>query len=500
MVGQHTERNRHPEKSLRTVKGKTFNPLPHQPKMIEWMAERDFSCLFVSPGMGKTAVTLHELDRQITNGESRGALIVAPLRVANLTWPEQVEEWSHSSWMTVANMRTPEGQQAWEDASADIFVINYEQLASKTVTRTCPKCKGEGCATCGNSGVKTTHHPGFVERFIKGRKTIPVDTIVWDELSLTKNPSSKRINALRPFNDLFTKRIGLTGTPVPNNYLDLFAQVRLIDDGKRLGRSLTHYRDTHFQAADYMGYTYELKPGAKEKIDERLSDLALVMLGDDYLDVPTCHAEDIEVTLPPKARTAYKTMEKELLLEIEDSEVVALTAATLTMKLVQITGGTVYDDEKETKVIHDAKIKAFKKLRKKHKDEPILLLTQFKHEKSRFLETIEGAEGFDENHLDRWKRGEIHTWVAHRKQLSHGIDGLQRGGRIAVWATLPYSNEDYIQTNARLVRTGQSYETIIYRLIAKDTIDEAVAEALRTKDDTQKGLLHALKNLQRMRS
>lgn len=499
MVGQHTERNRHPEKSLRTVSVK-FEPFKYQHPMIEWMAERDFSCLFCSPGLGKTAVTLHELDRQITNGESRGALIVAPLRVANLTWPEQVEEWSHSSWMTVANMRTPEGQQAWEDASADIYVINYEQLASKTVTRTCPKCKGEGCTTCGNSGVKTTHHPGFVERFIKGRKTIPVDTIVWDELSLTKNPSSKRINAIRPFNDLFTKRIGLTGTPVPNNYLDLFAQVRLIDDGKRLGRSLTHYRDTHFQAADYMGYTYELKPGAKEKIDARLADLALVMLGDDYLDVPTCHAEDIEVTLPPKARTAYKTMEKELLLEIEDSEVVALTAATLTMKLVQITGGTVYDDEKETKVVHDAKIKAFKKLRKKHKDEPILLLTLFKHERARLLKEIPGAQMFDEAKMKDWQAGKIKTWIADFRSLSHGIDGLQKGGRIACWYSTPYSNEGYVQTNARLIRTGQSYETIIYRLIAKDTVDEAIVEALRTKDGEQQGLLHALKNLQRMRS
>jgi hypothetical protein len=246
-----------------------------------------------------------------------------------------------------------------------------------------------------------------------------------------------------------------------------------------------------------MGYTFKLGPGAKEEIDALLSDLCLVIIGDES-DLPASSVVDVPVTLPTDARKAYRTLEKELLIEIKDKEVVALTAATLCNKLLQITGGAVYDDEKSVVPVHTAKIEALRKIRKQHKDEPILVLTAFKHESARILAEIEGAEMFDERRLQDWQDGKIKTWVADPRSLSHGIDGLQKSGRIAVWFTLTYSNETYIQTNARLIRTGQSAETLIYRLIATNTIDDAVAEALREKTNTQSGLMSALKALQTM--
>jgi hypothetical protein len=285
---------------------------------------------------------------------------------------------------------------------------------------------------------------------------------------------------------------------VPNNYLDLWGQIRLLDDGERLGRSFHHYKRTYFQQTDYMGYQFGLRPGAKEKIDAKLADLALTMLGDDWLDVPTCESIDVEVKLPPSAVAEYKKMEKELLIELEKSDVVALNAATLAGKLLQITGGAVYDEFRGVHHVHDAKIDALKKLRKQHGKEPMLVLCAFKHESARVLEAIPGSRMFDEKDLAAWQRGEIHTWVADARSLSHGLDGLQQSCRIAVWMTLTYSNETYLQTNARLVRTGQSQETKIYRLLVPGSLDDCVAECLRVKSDTQTGLLHALRALQQI--
>lgn len=445
-----------------------FHPFPYQIIMETWGESRPSFGWFASPGMGKSAVSLKVLERRIHDGATRGALIVAPVRVCSVTWPSQVERWDHSSWMRVAHLRTPAGLKAWNDGSADIYLINPEQL------------------------------PKLVPLMFKGRKSIPVDTVIFDELSLAKNPTSKRFNALRPYLGMFKERIGLTGSPVPNNYLDLYAQIRLLDDGARLGRSFHHYRQSYF-TSDYMGYTWTINAGAKETIDAKIADLCLVMLGDDYLDLPTCNTEDIEVALPQEAKAAYKTLEKELLLELEKSDVVALNMATLSNKLLQLTGGSIYGEERVVNHIHSAKIDALKKLRKKHGKEPILVLTAFKHESARVLAAIPGAVMFHEDLIPAWQRGEIHTFVADPRSLSHGIDGLQVGGRIAIWFTLTWSHETYIQTCARLVRMGQSNETIIYRLICSNTIDDAVSEALRNKSDTQSGLLNALKALQLLR-
>jgi len=443
-----------------------FKPFTYQPAMVDWCVDNPSSALFVSPGKGKTVCTLAALDRLMRSGESKGALIIAPLRVCSITWPNQVERWNHSKRFRVAHLRTKQGMRAWQDGSADIYLINSEQLIAKAPI------------------------------LFKG-KVLPVDTLIIDELSLAKNPTSKRFKTLRKYLPMLKQRIGLTGTPVPNNYLDLYGQIRLLDDGKRLGKSFSEYKNRFFYPADYMGYTFKLGPGAKEEIDALLSDLCLVIIGDES-DLPASSVVDVPVTLPTDARKAYRTLEKELLIEIKDKEVVALTAATLCNKLLQITGGAVYDDEKSVVPIHTAKIEALRKIRKQHKDEPILVLTAFKHESARILAEIEGAEMFDERRLQDWQDGKIKTWVADPRSLSHGIDGLQKSGRIAVWFTLTYSNETYIQTNARLIRTGQSAETLIYRLIATNTIDDAVAEALREKTNTQSGLMSALKALQTM--
>ena len=447
----------------------TFRPFDYQVPMVEHLLANDRAALFVSPGKGKTVVTLTALNTLATCGQLRGALIVAPLRVCSITWPAQVARWAHTSWMRVANLRTAEGLQAWLDGTADIYLINSELL------------------------------PNRLPLMFPRKKTFvcPVDTLVIDELSLAKNPQSKRFKALHKHLGAITRRWGLTGTPIPNNYLDLFMQVKMLDDGKRLGKTFGSYKDEHFYAADYMGYTFKLVTGAKERIDRRLSDLALVMVGDPN-DLPSSSIIDIPAALPTAARKQYKTLEKEMLAEIADGEITAPSAGVLVNKLLQLTSGAVYDEDRNVLPVHTAKLDALRCLLDKHKGEPVLILTAFKHESARILTAIPEARIFDELFLREWQDGCIPVWVADPRSLSHGIDGLQKSCRIAIWCSLTYSHETYVQTNARLIRTGQTAETIIYRIICPGTIDDAVAEALRDKSDTQTGMLHAVRALQRM--
>jgi superfamily II DNA or RNA helicase len=447
----------------------TFEPFNYQIPMVEHLLANDRAALFVSPGKGKTVVTLTALDVLATCGQLKGALIVAPLRVCSITWPAQVARWSHTSWMRVVNLRTAEGLQAWLDGSADIYLINSELLPNR-LPLMFPKKKTFVC---------------------------PVDTLVIDELSLAKNPQSKRFKALHKHLGAITRRWGLTGTPIPNNYLDLWMQVRMLDDGKRLGKTFSGYKDEHFYPADYMGYTFKLVTGAKQQIDRRLSDLALVMVGNPN-DLPSSSIIDIPATMPPAARRQYKTLEKEMLAEIADGEITAPSAGVLVNKLLQLTSGAVYDEDRNVLPVHDAKLDALRTLLDKHRGEPVLILTAFKHESARIIAAIPEARMFDEMLLGEWQDGRIPVWVADPRSLSHGIDGLQKSCRIAIWCSLTYSHETYVQTNARLIRTGQTAETIIYRIIAPGTIDDAVAEALRDKSDTQTGMLHAVRALQRM--
>jgi superfamily II DNA or RNA helicase len=447
----------------------TFRPFDYQIPMVEHLLANDRAALFVSPGKGKTVVTLTALDTLATCGQLKGALIVAPLRVCSITWPAQVARWSHTSWMKVANLRTAEGLQAWLDGTADIYLINSELLPNR-LPLMFPKKKTFVC---------------------------PVDTLVIDELSLAKNPQSKRFKALHKHLGAIPRRWGLTGTPIPNNYLDLWMQVKMLDDGKRLGKTFSSYKDEHFYPADYMGYTFKLITGAKEQIDRRLSDLALVMVGDPN-DLPSSSIIDIPAALPPDARKQYKTLEKEMLAEIADGEITAPSAGVLVNKLLQVTSGAVYDEDRNVLPVHTAKLDALRTLLDKHKGEPVLILTAFKHESARIIDAIPEARMFNELLLGEWQDGRIPVWVADPRSLSHGIDGLQKSCRIAIWCSLTYSHETYVQTNARLIRTGQTAETIIYRIIAPGTIDDAVAEALRDKSDTQTGMLHAVRALQRM--
>lgn len=459
-----------------------FEPLPQQELAIPFLTERNIAALFAGMGLGKSSSVLAALHWLFSDGACKGALIVAPLRVSVLTWPHEVQKWIQFHKWRVYSLRTKEGRKAWAEGRGEIYTINYESL------------------------------PKVCAELLAGKKAseLPVDTVIFDELSNAKSHSSKRINTFRKYSLKFQRRWGLTGTPTPNGLLDVFSQIRLLDNGDRLGKSYTHFKQAFFEPVNpFSEYPkFKIREGCQEVIERKISDMVLTLRSEDWLNIPPTTVEDVSVSLPAEAKKTYKRLEKELLVELaEDFEVAAVNAAVLAGKLLQITGGAVYDTPlpgedgkprpRKMETIHTAKVDALRKLYEREGLKPLLVAVQYKHETKRILEAIPEAEAWTEESLERWNRGEIPFLVAHPKSIGHGLN-LQGGGSRVVWFTLSWSRELYDQMNARLARTGQTEETKIFRLIVQGTIDDAVAEALHGKGEGQSDFLATLKNLQEL--
>ena len=439
-----------------------------QVKAVTHLLSGKRRALFMGMGKGKTAATLSAVT-QIVCDSCGGALVIAPLNVCLLTWPAELELWDQFRWLRVANLRTKEGMLAWFTKSADVYLINWEAL------------------------------PKFIDKVLvhlKKGDELPVNTVVYDELSKAKSHSSKRVNQWRRFTYLFEHHIGLTGTPNPNSYLDLFAQFRLLCGQKSpLGTSFIKFRLEYFEAEDYMQYKWKLRPGAKERIEAAIAPYVLSLGAGEF----PMEVVDVDVPLPPDTMKFYRKLEKDLLAEINGKHIEALNAAVLVQKLIQATSGQVYNMEKEIVHTHSEKIKALKTLRKKHPGEPLLVVTMFKHERQRVLNAFPDAELFDQRDLGRWNAGEIPMWVIDPRSAGHGLN-LQGPSHIVIWVSLTYSREQWDQTNARLARKGQKNLVTVYRLLCPDTIDWAVAAVLETKGAQQNGLFAALANINRLHS
>jgi len=426
------------------------------------------AALFMGCGLGKTLTCLKAMEELFIDGASRGALIVAPVRVCNLTWPHEVAKWSELG-LTVANLRTKEGQTALLNEDAHLYVINYEQLQS------------------------------FATWYLKGRRRYAFDTVIWDELTYAKNYKSKRINAVRGY---FRKKLirhwGLTGTPASNSLMDLFAQVRLLDNGERLGKSFSMFRETYFYPTDFNRYNWAPRENARGNIYKRLEGFAATFTREDWLDIPEIVEEDLEVTLVKEAREKYLELETEFITQLKEDEIVAVNKAVLSGKLQQMTSGAVYTEDGSFQVVHRHKIVALKNLLKDR--QPTLVAYSYKHERARLRDEVPGIVFFDEATTQKkqeelcrkWNAGEIPVLAAHPASLGHGLN-LQDGGSRVIWFSLTWSRDLYEQLIARVARKGQTEPTKIIRIIAKDSIDYAIAESLRSKDREQTALLDALK-------
>jgi SNF2 family DNA or RNA helicase len=471
-----------------------FTPFKHQELGITHLIKNDEGGLFAGMGLGKTAMTLAALAHHIANGDCKGALIVAPLRVSLFTWLEEVAQWDNFKWMKIVSLRTEEGLAAWERGDACIYTINYESLFI-------PKygVKSGKRVQVGDSGI--------LAKLMGG--DIPVDTVVWDELSKAKNHKSKRIKEFAKYRDKFKRHWGLTGTPAPAGYKDLFAQINLLDGGKRFGEFITHFLERYFQPVNSYAprnqWKWEVAPGSAGLIEDKIKDMILTLRSADWLDIPPTEFIDIPVALPPKVRTIYKRLEKELIIRLKDTKVKALNQAVLVGKLQQVLGGAVYAHSldtiiatEETKVvteIHDAKITALRELWESEGKQPMIVATKFIHERKRILAAIPEAVEFSSDCLNDWNAGKIPLLIAHPASMSHGLN-MQHGGSRAVWFTLTHDPQEYEQLNARVARTGQKETTKVFHLMVPGTIDDAVLAALESKGAVQSGLLKTLDNIQ----
>ena len=444
----------------------TFTPYPHQRAGIDWITEHSACALLWGMGTGKTVTTLTAVDRLLHDCLEDGpVLVIAPKRVAENTWSKETEKWEHLSHLRVSKIMGTEKQRLTAlSTPADLYVINRENVV-------------------------------WLVDHLQNRWPFPI--VVIDELSSFKSAQAKRWKALRRVRGRIRRLIGLTGTPRPNGIEDLWPEVYLLDQGVRLGRTLSAFRSRWLLPEKMNGhivYSYRPKEGAEAEVYDLLGDICMSIRKEDVLSLPGQIYEDIELTAPPALLKQYKQFERDKVLECldADGEIVAGSAAALTNKLLQFANGAIYDMDGNAHELHTIKLDALEELLEEAGGDPVLVLYAYKHDRDRIMQRIKCRELDKPEDIDAWNRGEIPVALAHPASIGHGLN-LQDGGHIIVWYGLTWSLELYQQANERLNRPGQKNVCRVYHLILKGTHDSRVLDSLKNKDKGQAAAIEALR-------
>jgi SNF2 family DNA or RNA helicase len=419
-------------------------------------------------GLGKTVTTLTAIDNLFFLGEVNKVLVIAPLRVAEDTLTTEVAKWEHLSHLRISKvLGNPKQRINSMNKKADIYVTNREN----------------------------------VEWLVKNYfNNWPFDMVVIDELSSFKSSKAIRFRSLKKVRPHFKRIVGLTGTPAPNSLIDLWPQIYLLDGGKRLGKTITGFKDQYFNPGRRNGYTvfdWKLKEGAEDAIHEKIGDICISMMVKDYLNIPERVDNIININLSKDAIEKYKQLERDLVLKLGEDDITASNAAVLTNKLLQMSNGAIYSEDKSVIEIHEEKLKALLEIIEAANGKPVLVFYSFKHDFDRIMSFLKSkklkAIGLNEsNDIKKWNNGEIPILLIHPASAGHGLN-LQYGGNIIVWFGLTWSLELYQQANARLHRQGQKESVIVHHLVSKGTVDEDVMRALVNKEINQNMLLEAVK-------
>ena len=451
-----------------------FIPHDYQAYVTKEILNKPRIAVFMEMGLGKTASTLCAIDDLIYNRfEVDHVLVITKKSIARLTWPEEIEKWDNFHHMSISPIiGTPKKRLQALEKKADIYTVNVENVE-------------------------------WLLNYFKEKKKWPFQMLVVDESSLMKKRRRKRTSRYHQVEVMsqVTKRVVLlTGTPTPNGYLDLFGQIYLLDFGKRFSTSEEKFKITYF-APNKVGpnhevYSWRLRNGAKEIIEEKIKDISFSLMSSDHIKMPERVDNVIMLKLGEREQAIYDEMERDYLVTIDDTTLVALSAGVVAGKLLQMANGACYKNESHDYVdIHDIKLQALKDI-VDETDQPVLVAYSYEHDLERFKSYFKGYdyEIFDgtESQKKRWDEGEIKIFFAHPAQAGHGLN-LQRGGHIIVWFGLTWNLEHYLQFNARLYRQGQKETVIIHHLLVKGSMDEDVYKAIKKKDELQSSLMTSLK-------
>lgn len=447
-----------------------FEAPPYQAHAIERILETPYIALLMEMGLGKTVVTLTALDRLLNDYfDARRVLVIAPLRVADDTWAREVKKWDHLSHLRVSKVLGSVSQRRKAlRVDADVWVINRENV------------------------------PWIVAEY--GAQW-PFDTVVIDELSSFKSASSQRFRALRKVRPMMRRVIGLTGTPAPNGLMDLWSEIYLLDQGERLGKTITSYRDRYFLPGERSGhtvYSWRQKKESEARIYEAIADVAVSMKTEDWLDLPPRIDREVPVPLSADARSLYSQLERDLLLPYRDADVVASTAAVLCNKLLQMASGAVYDEDRGVKWIHDAKLDVLEDLIEAANGRPVMVFYNYRHSleriQARFAQARvlrKGTAGGED--IAAWNRDQTPLLLLHPKSAGHGLNLQESSCQSVVWFDQIWSLEEDQQANARVHRQGQRHTVVVHRLVAQDTMDVDAVAALARKAEGQEALMQAVK-------
>ena len=442
-----------------------YSPHDYQKYVTDFILNHPVAAVFLDMGLGKTAITLSAIfDLCLDSFEVRKVLVIAPLRVARDTWPDEIRKWDHLRSLTYSvAVGTETERKAALMQKVSVYLINRENV-----------------------------------QWLIEESGLPFDydMVVIDELSSFKSYQAKRFRSLLKVRPTVKRIVGLTGTPSSNGLMDLWAEFRILDLGKRLGRFITHYRNSYFVPDKRNGqvvFSYKPREGAEEEIYAAISDITISMKAVDHLKMPECVMNAVKVILSEKERKTYDTMKADLVVSLGDEEIDAGNAAALANKLSQMANGAVYGEDKRIFPIQERKLDALEDLIEAANGKPVLVAYWFKHDLERIQKRFKVQEIKTSRDITDWNSGSIPVAVIHPASAGHGLN-LQAGGSTLIWFGLTWSLELYQQTNARLWRQGQQSETVvIHHIIAENTIDERIMNALRKKDKTQSALIDAVK-------
>lgn len=446
-----------------------FKPHNYQKYCIEKVIENENIGLMLDMGLGKTIITLTAItELKFNYFEVNKVLIIAPKKVAESTWGNEIAKWRHLKDLKISKVLGSLTKRIKAlNTRADIFIINRENVS------------------------------WLVDYY---RQDWPFDMVVVDEFSSFKNHASKRFKSLKMIKSKIKRLVGLTGTPAPNGLKDLWAQVYLLDQGERLGENISAFRDRYFNYHRF-GYSnfgeYEIKAGAEKAIKDKISDICISMRAEDYLELPDIIYDNVPIELDTKSKKQYEELEKKMVLSLDTTDIDVASAAALSGKLLQLSNGAIYDENRKVHEVHDCKIERFVELIEQLNGKSALVFYNFKHDLERIkkvlnkskLKVVELKTPEDEK---EWNKGNVDILLAHPASAAYGLN-LQDGGNHVVWFGLNWSLELYQQANKRLHRQGQKEKVIIHHLITKGTRDEDVMRAIENKGNVQEELLQSLK-------